>query len=185
MNRSHKSKRSASVTGRPAKRVKFHGEVSILLGIETMRPWAEFPLVSRPVSRHLRWLGFGWYLLVGKRSFCDDDVPSHIVRACTLVWAPDTTSALLVCGSNRDVKEKHESIKESPDLPPVDLLVPRAKNWTYRELIRIARGRIMEEAVYDFEGRYKYKVLHFSKANVYFRSRLWKNAELPFAIELN
>ena len=161
---------------------EFNGDVSLLLGIERLRPLSEFPFATRRISDHLHSLGYGWYLLVGSRPIVEDGLPPETVRVCMVVWARDMAGALLVTRCDDTVGQL---APQPPNpLPPVEILVS-APGWGYEELVKAGRGKVMESATYDGSDRvFQFKELLFPKIKVYFRSRGRKKAELPFAISI-
>jgi hypothetical protein len=160
---------------------EFKGDVSLLLGVPRLPSLAAFPFATRPITKHLHLLGCGWYLLVGDRPGVEDGLPPETVRACMVVWALDTAGALLATCCDDTVGQLVPVIPNP--LPPVDLLVP-AKGWTYGELVKAGRGKLMETGNYGPDGVWKCKELWCPKVHVFFRSRSRKLAELPFAISL-
>jgi len=159
----------------------FNGDASLFLEVKLLRPLAGFPFATRPISDHLHSLGYGWYLLVGSRDCVDDGLPEETVRACMVVWARDLAGALLATGCDDTVGQV---APEPPSpLPPVKILVS-APGWSYGELVKAGRGKVMETGNYGSDGVFKCKELWFPKVHVYFRSRRRKNAELPFAISI-
>jgi hypothetical protein len=158
---------------------EFNGDASLFLEVELLRPLATFPFAARPSSDHLYSLGYGWYLLVGSRDCVGDGLPEETVRACMVVWARDLAGAVLATGCDDTVGQV---TPEPPSpLPAVEILVA-APGWSYGELVKAGRGKVMETANYGSDGVFRYKKLWFPKVHVYFRSRRRKSAELPFAI---
>jgi hypothetical protein len=160
---------------------EFNGDASLLLGVEQLGPLAGFPFATRPITEHLHSLGSGWYLLVGDRPIVEDGLPKETVRACMVVWARDVTGAMLATGCDDAVRQ---FAPEPPNsLPPAEIFVP-ATGWSYGELVKAGRGKLMERGTYGSDGVWRCKELWFPKVSVYFRSRRRKNAELPFAISI-
>jgi hypothetical protein len=160
---------------------EFNGDASLFLGVELLRPLAAFPFATRPLSDHLHSLGHGWYLLVGPRDCLADDVPGETVRACMVVWARDVAGALLVTGCEDTVGQV---APEPPSPLPAAEVFLSVPEWTYGELVKAGRGKVMETANYGSDGTFRYKELWFPKVSVYFRSRRRKTAVLPFAVSI-
>jgi hypothetical protein len=160
---------------------EFNGDVSLLLGVQQLRPLAEFPIATRPISDHLHSLGYGWYLLVGSNSSVADGLPAETVRACKVVWARDVAGMLLVTSCDDTVGPL--AAEPTHPLPPAEILVS-APGWSYAELVKAGRGKVTETGTYGSDGKWKYKELWFPKVSVYFKSRRRKTAELPFAISI-
>lgn len=165
----------------PTKKAEFNGDPSLLLDVEILKPLAEFPFATRPLSDHLHFIGHGWYLLVGPRDCLEDGLPEETIRACMLVWAFDFAGAQLVTGC--DDKLAQMAPEAPASLPPVEKLVS-APGWGYGQLVKAGGGKVMETANYGSAGVFQYKKLLFPEAHIYFRSRGRKNAELPFAISI-
>lgn len=161
---------------------EFNGDPSLLLDVELLQPLAEFPFTTRPITDHLHSLGYGWHLLVGDRPEVEDGLPAETVRASMVVWACDLDGALLASRCDDTVGEL---APHSPNpLPPAEILVP-APGWSYGELLKAGRGKVMETATFDgSSGVFQFKELWFPKVSVYFRSRRRRAAELPFAVSI-
>lgn len=160
---------------------EFNGDASLFLGVELLRPLAVLPFATRPISDHLHSLGYGWYVLVGSRDCVDDGLPEETVRACMVVWACDLAGALLATGCDDRVGQV--SPEPPSPLPSAEIFVS-VPGWSYGELVKAGRGKVMETANYESDGVFRYKKLWFPKVDVYFRSRRRKNVELPFAISI-
>jgi hypothetical protein len=169
----HQRRRSANTA--------FNGDPSLLLGVDLLRPLAEFPFASQAVTGHIHSIGHGWYLLIGSREMIDDGLPVNTIRACMVLWARDVAGVLLATGCDDVVSEISP---ESPSELPSVFAIVSASGWSYGELIRAGRGRVMEFAVYGSNGRFRYKELRFPKVDVFFQSRMRKDTELPFAIAI-
>src|SRR5262245_17823063 len=125
-------------TDRSIKKREFNGDVSLLLGVQHLRPLAEFPFVTQPISDHVHSLGYGWYLLVVSTSSVEDGLPAETVRACNVVWARDLAGMLLVTSCDDTVGPL---AAEPPNpLPPAEILVS-APGWSYAELVKAGRGK--------------------------------------------
>jgi hypothetical protein len=168
------------VTNRNPRKPEFNGDVQELLQIEVLRPLRDFPFSLRPLTEHIQVIGHGWYLLTGSRQL-DDDVPDNTVRACMILWATNISAAILTSRCGDPTVQDGSGDKE---LPPVHLFAPTSTGWTYREILKSGRGKIMECAVYGSTGEFVFKELRLKLSKVYFPSRTRKNAELPIAITL-
>ena len=122
---------------------QFDGKVQKLLSIATLVPLSEFPFALRPLTTHLRSVGYGWSLLTGVRSL-RDGVPDDTLRVCMIVWSSNIADAVLVsrCEDNF-VKESWKTT----ELPPIEYFVPSSTGWTYGEIHAAGRGALMECAV--------------------------------------
>ena len=155
----------SSRTDMPIEKPEFNDDVSLLLGVQVLRPLAAFPFAARPISDHLHSLGYGWYLLVGCRSSVEDGLPAETVRACTVVWARDLAGAMLATSCDDTVGPL---ASEPPNpLPPAEILVS-APGWSYAELVKAGRGKVMETGTYGSDGKWKFKVHSVSEGNCIF-----------------
>lgn len=159
---------------------KFGGDVRDLLDIASLSPLSDFPFALRPLTTHLQSIGYGWCVLTGKRQL-NDGVPDDTIRACMIIWAADIDAAILVSRCEDNATRVEWDLTE---LPPVKYFAPKSTGWTYDEIVKAGRGKLMECAVYGSDGEFDFKELRLKNSTLYFRSRKRIRSELPLAISL-
>lgn len=162
------------------KKIIFDGDVQKLLDIAMLRPVNDFPFALQPMTKHIQSIGHGWYLLIGTR-LLSDGISVETPRACMIIWAVDMSAAILAsrCGDSSEGVESH-----SNELPSVEDFLSTSTGWTYGEIIKAGRGKLMESAVYSANGEFQFKELRLNNSHLYYPSRTRKNSELPMAISL-
>jgi hypothetical protein len=162
-------------------RPQFDGNVGNLQEVVQLSPLADFPYAVRPITEQIYYVGDGWYLLVGVRTNRNDGHPDDTVRACMVIWAIDIASAILISRCEDLVPSVH---LEPVELPPVASFREKSTGWTYGELLKAGRGKLMECGVYESGGTFVFKELRLKGTKAYFRSRTKKNTELPIGLSL-
>lgn len=159
----------------------FDGIVQKLFDITLLRPVSDFPFSLQPLTNHLHLLGHGWYLLTGTRSLEHDAVSKEPLRACMILWAKNLSAAKLA--SRCEDPLIHSECNDNA-LPPVEPFMPTATGWSYGEILRAGRGKIMESAVYGASGEFQFKLLRLKNSRLHYLARTRKLSESPFAISL-
>lgn len=160
---------------------EFDGNVERLYQVTILRPVVEFPFSLKYLTNHLSLIGKGWYLLTGTRPSVVDDFPKETIRSCMILWAENISAAVL---ASRCADSCNGRVTEENKLPPIEYFMPTSIGWTYGEIHRAGRGKVMESAIYGASGDFQFKLVRLDKSHLYYASQERNMDEFPFAISL-
>jgi hypothetical protein len=148
-------------------------------------PVEQFPFVLKRVGHQLSRLADDVYAVVWDLRYIEDGYPPDTPRVARIFWAKNWQAAKLI-GYHHPTIDRAR-LATGTAIPPPELLEGRAASWSNGDTFRAARKMrtvIAERATYDYKGDFMYKVVGLRALQIYYPSRLKREAELPIGVEV-